>query len=57
MIAIIIPSEYGERHKKPPNRFFDILKKLELKIGKRLGRTINTVNLEEIDLQIYPLRN
>ena len=57
MTATIPHSEYGDRLKKPPNKFFDILKKLELEIAKHLERTINTVNLEEIALQIYPLKN
>ena len=57
MTAIIIPSEYGDRHKKAPDKFFGILKKRKLGIENHLQRPLKTVNLGGIDFQIYPLKN
>ena len=57
MAAMTKHSEYGGRYKKPPNMFFDILKNLKLGIEEHVLRTVNTINLEGIDFQIYPLRN
>ena len=57
MIAGIQHLEYGDRHKKPPNMLFDILKNLKLGIEHYLRRIVQTTNLEGIDFQTNPLKN
>ncbi len=57
MTATIAHSEYGDRLKKPPNRFFDILIKRKLGIENHLRKAVKTVNLGGIAFQRYPLKN
>lgn len=57
MTATITHSEYGDPHKKPPNKFFDILIKRKLGIANHSRSAVKTVHLEGIGFQINPLRN
>ena len=57
MLAITGNFQYGKGLEKPLNKFFDILKNIELGIANQVQRTINIKFLEGIVFQNSPMRN
>lgn len=57
MVATVRNFRHGKSLKKPLNKFFDILKNIELGIARQVQNTINIHFLEGIGFQNDPIRN